>query len=161
MSRPPLPVIALGRLPRPLWSRPALAALNLAFAAALRRGELDFMRGRVVVIALQETPLRLALSGARGRLISPPVPRRPDLLIEADLATYATLLQREADPDTLFFQRRLRLRGDTELGLEVKNFLAGWEPDPALQRLLTLARRSLSVPAKPGDSTTRHQEFRQ
>ncbi|BAZ92890.1 sterol-binding protein [Thiohalobacter thiocyanaticus] len=143
MSRPPLPVIALSRLPRPLWTRPSLAVLNLAFANALHRGELDFMQGRMVVIALAETPLRLALSGDRRRLVSPGSPRRPDLLIEADLATYVTLLQRETDPDTLFFQRRLRLRGDTELGLEVKNFLAGWEPDPSLQRLLELARRGL------------------
>ncbi|HSH29189.1 MAG TPA: SCP2 sterol-binding domain-containing protein [Thiohalobacter sp.] len=158
MSRPPLPVIALSRLPRPLWARPALAALNLAFASALRRGELDFMHGRLVVIALAESPLRLALSGERRRLVSPGSPRRPDLLIEADLATYAMLVQRETDPDTLFFQRRLRLRGDTELGLEVKNFLAGWEPDPALQRLLRLARHGS---AGPDDSTARQREFRQ
>ncbi|BCO32149.1 hypothetical protein TspCOW1_22520 [Thiohalobacter sp. COW1] len=158
MNRPPLPVIALSRLPRPLWTRPSLAVLNLAFANALRRGELDFMQGRMVVIALAETPLRLALSGDRRRLVSPGSPRRPDLLIEADLATYATLLRRETDPDTLFFQRRLRLRGDTELGLEVKNFLAGWEPDPALQRLLSLARHGS---AGTDDSTARHRGFRQ
>lgn len=159
MSPGELPTLALRWLPRPVYTRPALAALNLAFAAALRRGELDFMTGRIIVIALQETPLRLALSGARRRLVSPAVPRRPDLLIEADLATYATLLQGEADPDTLFFQRRLRLNGDTELGLEVKNFLAGWEPDPVLQRLLTQARRRLSGPVEVGDFTTRHREF--
>lgn len=155
MSRPPPPVIALGRLPRPLWTRPALTALNLVFASALRRGELDFMRGRVVTIALAESPLRLALTGGRNRLLSPDTPRRPDLLIDADLATYVTLLQRETDPDTLFFQRRLRLRGDTELGLEVKNFLAAWEPDPSLQRLLTLARHSLSGQIGAGGSTNR------
>lgn len=158
MSRLPLPVLALSRLPRRLQTLPALAALNLAFDAALRRGELDFMTGRIVVIAVQDSTLRLALSGSRGRLVSPAVPRRPDLLIEADLATYATLLQREADPDTLFFQRRLRLRGNTELGLEVKNFLAGWEPDPTLQRLLSLARQGLPG---TGDSSAGHPGFRQ
>ncbi len=30
---------------------------------------------------------------------------------------------RKEDPDTLFFQRRLRIEGDTELGLEVKNLM--------------------------------------
>lgn len=155
MSRSPalLPLIALSRLPRPLWTQSALAVLNLAFASALSRGELDFMQGRLVIIALADTPLRLALSGSRGRLVRPAVPRRPDLLIEADLDSYVTLLQREADPDTLFFQRRLRLRGDTELGLEVKNFLAGWEPDPHVRRLLDLARRAL--PGTDGSGTGR------
>lgn len=143
----------LSRLPRPLYTRPALVALNLAFAPALRRGELDFLAGRILVLSLQDTPVRLALSLRRGRLVSPLVPRRPDLLIAADPDVYASLLQREADPDTLFFQRRLQLRGDTELGLEVKNFLAGWEPDPLLQRLLNLARRGL--PGMTGSSTGR------
>ena len=149
MNPLPLPLQLLNRLPRRLQTLPALAALNLAFGAALRRGELDFMTGRILVIALADSPLRLALSGRRGRLVSPAVPRRPDLLIEADPATYVSLLQRETDPDTLFFQRRLRLRGDTELGLQVKNFLAGWEPEPALQRLLELARRGLAQAADP------------
>ncbi|MCI2285515.1 SCP2 sterol-binding domain-containing protein [Colwellia sp. MSW7] len=30
---------------------------------------------------------------------------------------------RKQDPDTLFFQRRLKIEGDTELGLEVKNLI--------------------------------------
>lgn len=30
---------------------------------------------------------------------------------------------RKEDPDTLFFQRRLRIEGDTELGLYVKNLM--------------------------------------
>jgi len=30
---------------------------------------------------------------------------------------------RKQDPDTLFFQRRLRIEGDTELGLYVKNLM--------------------------------------
>ncbi len=30
---------------------------------------------------------------------------------------------RKEDPDTLFFQRRLSIEGDTELGLEVKNLM--------------------------------------
>jgi O2-independent ubiquinone biosynthesis accessory factor UbiT len=32
---------------------------------------------------------------------------------------------RKEDPDTLFFQRRLKIEGDTELGLEVKNLIDG------------------------------------
>jgi predicted lipid carrier protein YhbT len=32
-------------------------------------------------------------------------------------------VSRQEDPDTLFFQRRLTIEGDTELGLEVKNIL--------------------------------------
>jgi predicted lipid carrier protein YhbT len=36
---------------------------------------------------------------------------------------YAALAAREADPDTLFFNRRLVVEGDTEIALLVKNTL--------------------------------------
>ena len=42
------------------------------------------------------------------------------------------LMLREEDPDTLFFSRRLRIEGDTELGLIVKNLLdsVDWDSTP-------------------------------
>jgi len=52
----------------------------------------------------------------------------PDLVIRATANDYWKLMTREEDPDTLFFSRRLRLEGETELGLLVKNTLDGLEP---------------------------------
>lgn len=50
---------------------------------------------------------------------------------------------RKEDPDTLFFQRRLQIEGDTELGLYVKNLMDAIELDsmPSVLRfgLLQLA----------------------
>ncbi|MGO2436765.1 MAG: ubiquinone anaerobic biosynthesis accessory factor UbiT, partial [Serratia proteamaculans] len=47
------------------------------------------------------------------------------------------------DPDTLFFQRRLQIEGDTELGLYVKNLMDAIEleamPAPLRIGLLQLA----------------------
>lgn len=119
----------------------AVEVLNRVFGQALAQGELDFMEHRIVTLALLDPPFRLHLTASRRRLRRPSVPRKPDLLIEAEFAVYTQLLTREADPDTLFFQRRLRIRGDTELGLNVKNFLAAWEPDAGQQWLLELAQR--------------------
>ncbi|MCX5591288.1 ubiquinone anaerobic biosynthesis accessory factor UbiT [Alcaligenes endophyticus] len=45
----------------------------------------------------------------------------PDLCLSATLWDFYQLLRRDEDPDTLFFHRRLRIEGDTELGLMVKN----------------------------------------
>jgi predicted lipid carrier protein YhbT len=59
-----------------------------------------------------------------------------------------TLATRKEDADTLFFRRQLKTSGDTELGLHVKNFLDGLEPetllyhrviDPILRRRLAVA----------------------
>ena len=40
---------------------------------------------------------------------------------------FLRLAQRQEDPDTLFFSRRLSIEGDTELGLVVKNALDALE----------------------------------
>jgi predicted lipid carrier protein YhbT len=45
-----------------------------------------------------------------------------------DLARLALRLE---DPDTLFFDRRLRIEGDTDLGLRVKNMLDAIELEAA------------------------------
>ena len=47
------------------------------------------------------------------------------LTVSARLRDFIALLAREEDPDALFFNRRLLMEGDTELGLLVKNTLDG------------------------------------
>ena len=57
-----------------------------------------------------------------------------DLTISASVHDFALLAARKEDPDTLFFNRRLVMEGDTELGLLVKNTLDAIEQplfDPA------------------------------
>ena len=51
-----------------------------------------------------------------------PLPN-PDLTISANAHDFYLLARRQEDPDTLFFNRRLCMEGDTELGLLVKNTL--------------------------------------
>ena len=46
-----------------------------------------------------------------------------DLMIGATARDFVLLAQRQVDPDTLFFSRRLLMEGDTELGMLVKNTL--------------------------------------
>ena len=59
------------------------------------------------------------------------------------------------DPDTLFFQRKLSIEGDTELGLEVKNLLLSIEfasmPTPIRLSIAKLAAviERLQIEAKP------------
>ena len=59
----------------------------------------------------------------------------PQLAIEEDVSFSASgddlllIAGRKQDPDTLFFQRRLHIEGDTELGLEVKNLIDAVDVD--------------------------------
>ncbi|MBM3115756.1 ubiquinone anaerobic biosynthesis accessory factor UbiT [Jeongeupia naejangsanensis] len=72
----------------------------------------------------------IGFSGIRFRGEAPPA----DVTFTASFADYWAIARRNADPDTLFFQRRLTISGDTELGLQLKNLLdaTDWEPLLAL-----------------------------
>ena len=54
---------------------------------------------------------------------------RAPLLLSGTVYDYMLLASRQEDTDTLFFRRQLRMEGDTELGLYVKNFLDGLDMD--------------------------------
>ena len=46
-----------------------------------------------------------------------------DVSFSGECNDLVLIAARKEDPDTLFFQRRLRIEGDTELGLDVKNLM--------------------------------------
>jgi predicted lipid carrier protein YhbT len=52
-----------------------------------------------------------------------------DVRIRGSYEDFWRLAMRSEDPDTLFFQRRLTIEGDTETGLMLKNLLDGLEYD--------------------------------
>jgi len=122
-----------------------VAILNRSLRALIRDGELDFLAGRCVAIGADDLGLswRLTLDGDRIRLS----PAEPDVTIDGKVPDLILMASRREDPDTLFFQRRLRIEGDTELGLWVKNLMDRLELDdlPAPVRLaVTMAGAALS-----------------
>ena len=75
--------------------------------------------------------------GERGfRRATPAAGARPDLILSATTRDFMALALREEDPDTLFFSRRLRMEGDTDLGLLVKNTLDAVDWDALKAKLL-------------------------
>ena len=112
----------LGLLPE----TPAALALACVLDAAvalgvLARAELAPLAGRTVAIEVCDLGVRLRIGYDGRRFYSSRA--WPDVVVRADLAALGSLLARTADPDTLFFERRLTVTGDTELGLVVKNAL--------------------------------------
>lgn len=103
--------------------------LNRVFFAQLREGEVDFLDRRTLGIRVQDAGTTLYLSMMGHRFMACHGNTPPDVLITGTLYDFAALATRNEDPDTLFFQRRLQLEGDTELGLALKNFLDGLDID--------------------------------
>ncbi len=98
-------------------------ALNLALDRILPRDTLDPLAGRLVCLRVTDAGLSLNFTltekGFRPAVSS----AKPDLMISARARDFIALALREEDPDTLFFNRRLLMEGDTDLGLLVKNTL--------------------------------------
>ncbi|RTR04465.1 ubiquinone anaerobic biosynthesis accessory factor UbiT [Halomonas nitroreducens] len=107
--------------------------LNRTFAEPLAEGEFDALAGRRVSLVIADLGVTLTLSLAGRRLVLSAEPG--EATIRGGWREFLCLATRREDPDSLFFQRRLSLEGDTELGLMVKNLLDGREEGLAQGRL--------------------------
>ena len=92
---------------------------------AARLGELD---GKVVGIDITDVPCQLSFLIRHGRL-NAAAGKPADVHIRGCLNDFWLLASRREDADTLFFQRRLCIEGETETGLHVKNLLDSLEYD--------------------------------
>lgn len=115
----------------PPWPGSALfaAGLNVALRCRLPDDVLERLSGRSLRISVRDAGVAFDVSWNGKRFVPESVAGQPDLEIAAGAADMMALLRREADPDTLFFGRRLSMQGDTELGLLVKNTLDGLDID--------------------------------
>lgn len=103
--------------------------LNEAFREPFRHGELDFLEGRKVRIRVHDLNIDWLLSVEADRFRPMERKHEADVCISGSGMDFALLATRQADPDTLFFQRRIRVEGDTDLGLAVKNTMDGMDWD--------------------------------
>ena len=131
-SSPELPSIArkpLAWVPMRARARAITSALNTMLVAPLEAGELEFLAQRVININVSDAELRFSVRLDDNALCAGPEVAEADLTIEGTVYTFLLLATRKEDADTLFFRRKLKTSGDTELGLYVKNFLDGLEPE--------------------------------
>lgn len=96
--------------------------LSWQFRQALADGELEFLEGRWLSIEVRDIGLQWFTSVENDRLIVSES-AQADVSFSADASDLLMIAARKQDPDTLFFQRRLVIEGDTELGLYVKNLM--------------------------------------
>ena len=123
------------RLPPMLIGPLLAAAAGHALARPLAKGEFDFLEGRRIGIQVQDLGLAWTFGLREGRLQS--AEGDAEASVRGSLVDLLLLASRLEDADTLFFQRRLMLVGDTELGLEARNVLdrLDWSEVPLALRL--------------------------
>lgn len=115
------------RIPVPMKQLLAEAPLNRVFARAITEGEFDDFEGRCIRLEIDggQPGITLGFWCGRLRVVEGP----GETTIRGSWSAFRTLAERRQDPDQLFFQRRLMIEGDTELGLGVKNLLDSLEWD--------------------------------
>jgi predicted lipid carrier protein YhbT len=111
------------RLPQFPHSIALAVGLNIALRPMLADDAKAMLRGRPIGIRVEDAgiDLRVRLNDWGFAPLSAEV--KPDVSFAASAFDFYLMARRAEDPDTLFFNRRLKIEGDTELGLVVKNAL--------------------------------------
>ncbi|WP_207063244.1 SCP2 domain-containing protein [Motiliproteus sp. SC1-56] len=128
------------RLPFALQRAALLKMMEQAFAEPLEDGDFEFLEGKWMKVEISDLDLRWYFSCSEEGQLIVSQEEEADACIRGNLKEFLLLASRSEDPDTLFFQRRLMIEGDTEVGLEVKNLMDAVDHDslpPFLRLLLT------------------------
>ena len=114
-------------LPFSLQQRILEPLMQEGFREAMQRGELDFLQGRWLKIDISDLHMHWQITRGVHGLILCKSEVEPDVVIRGTLRDFVALANQNEDPDTLFFQRRLSISGNTDLGLQVKNLMFSTE----------------------------------
>lgn len=147
---PSLLRIPLGLTPARLHNRLLVSALNRLFKEELQDDEMDFLQDKIVAIHVTDAGLNLRFTLQQQTIKTCHAHCSPDLTIEGSTYDFLLLASRREDPDTLFFNRRLKLNGDTELGLYVKNFLDALDLTERWQYLYKMSDRASRIAERFG-----------
>jgi predicted lipid carrier protein YhbT len=148
VRRLPAPVGALGRrLPRLPASIAFATGLNLTLRRKFPPEVLARLEGHTFAIVVEDAGMELLFRVRNRRFVPVPRAEEPVLRFRAVAWDYCALAAREADPDTLFFNRRLVVEGDTEIALLVKNTLDTIDI-PRTRGLLRRAMRAVGPGAR-------------
>ena len=133
------PLMAL--MPFSLQKKALEHTLNQLFSEEITDGDFEFLVGKRLKISVTDLNLHwlVTCDGNALRIeASGQTPHAFDVSFSASGDDLLLIAARKEDPDSLFFQRRLVIEGDTELGLEVKNLIDSVELD-ALPRYVNRA----------------------
>ena len=124
---PPLALAKLlARLPAYPASLTFAKVFNLTVWKSLQDLDWEALQGRSFCVQVRDLGMTLWFSVSHHGLKAEPQ-GQADVTFTATLMDFIRLAMRLEDPDTLFFNRRLLIEGDTDLGLRTKNMLDGVE----------------------------------
>jgi len=115
-------------VPDSIHSKVVARVCNFLMRGQGLESRLEEMEGKSLGIRITDIPIDLCFTIRGGRLHQSNADKW-DARISGRLAEFWLLATGAEDPDTLFFDRRLNIEGDTETGLYIKNMLDAIEFD--------------------------------
>lgn len=135
----------------------------MVFKEALEDGDFEFLEDRWLKVDVRDLDLCWYISYQNEQLVVSEHVEQEDVSFSGECNDLVLIAARKEDPDTLFFQRRLRIEGDTELGLEVKNLMDSIDLDslPApvkffLQQSADFIHKGMQEPAEQKEAMNAH-----
>lgn len=140
----------LSRTPLAWQMRALQRSLQLVLSKAIAQGALADLESRRLGIDVTDLGLRWVISLQQGRMHVDPMQTDAESTVRGTATDLLLLASRREDADTLFFQRRLILIGDTELGLTVRNLLdqLPWHDIPLGLRIILHRAAGLAQAAR-------------
>ncbi|USD64765.1 SCP2 domain-containing protein [Vibrio sp. SCSIO 43136] len=146
-------------LPQSLQNRALLEGLKQVFREALEDGDFEFLEDKWLKVEVRDLNLAWFISYQDEQLVVADKVVAHDVSFSGELNDLVLIAGRKEDPDTLFFQRRLSIEGDTELGLEVKNLMDSVDLDAlpsgmkiALDQLANFVQKGMQTDLNPQES---------
>lgn len=116
---------------------------NTVFAEQIAEGDFEFLESRLLQVEILDANIFVGLSYNQNRISCVHFDDSgivSDVTLSIDTENAIKLIRQEIDPDTLFFQRKLKINGDTELAHHVKNTIDTLDPEiipDLLMKLIT------------------------
>lgn len=125
------------------------SALNHLLGNELSAGDLDFLERKLATVNIRDLDFSFTVT-VYDKKMKVMIPAQiSEVTLRTDQQSLLEMLHNEVDPDTLFFQRRLLITGNTELGLYLKNFIDSLElmgriPAPVMKLISRIHQQSQS-----------------
>lgn len=103
-----------------------------SFQSSIRNGDLIFFENKSLNLIVSDIKLRFNITMKNNQLHINEYNSNYDCEFTGNFYDLLLIAAQKRDPDTLFFQRKLMISGDTELGLSIKNWLASLDFNTSL-----------------------------
>ena len=104
---------------------------NKVLFVQIKQGDFDFLQNKTLQINMLDADLMLGLSFKNNTITCIHFSEQAflaDVTLAVNTSDAISLIKQEVDPDTLFFQRKLKIQGDTELAHHIKNIIDTLDP---------------------------------